>query len=69
MTSEAHEAALARIPLKRFGHVDEVAEAAIFLATNAYANNCVLNLDGGLSATVSGLPAILGRMFADHCHQ
>jgi hypothetical protein len=27
-----------------------VADAAVFLATNNYANNCVLNLDGGLSA-------------------
>jgi len=52
MTSEAKEAALSRIPLKRFGNVDEVAAAAVFLAANDYANNCVLNLDGGLSATV-----------------
>ncbi|KAL1856474.1 hypothetical protein VTK73DRAFT_8270 [Phialemonium thermophilum] len=39
------------IPLKRFGHVDEVADAAAFLAKNPYASNCILNLDGGLSAT------------------
>jgi NAD(P)-dependent dehydrogenase (short-subunit alcohol dehydrogenase family) len=39
------------IPAKRFGTVEEVADAAYFLATNTYANNCVLNLDGGLSAT------------------
>lgn len=39
-----------RIPLKRFGTPDEVADAAAFLAKNAYANNCILNLDGGLSA-------------------
>lgn len=38
------------IPLHRFGTVDEVADAAVFLAQNEYANNCVLNLDGGLSA-------------------
>ena len=38
------------IPLKRFGTTDEIADAALFLATNQYANNCVLNLDGGLSA-------------------
>ncbi|OCK79878.1 NAD(P)-binding protein [Lepidopterella palustris CBS 459.81] len=42
---------LQRIPLGRFGQADEVAEAALFLATNQYANNCVINLDGGLSAT------------------
>ncbi|PYI11504.1 3-oxoacyl-acyl carrier protein reductase [Aspergillus sclerotiicarbonarius CBS 121057] len=38
------------IPLRRFGRSDEVADAAVFLAQNEYANNCVLNLDGGLSA-------------------
>jgi NAD(P)-dependent dehydrogenase (short-subunit alcohol dehydrogenase family) len=32
------------------GAPEEVAEAAVFLASNAFANNCVLNLDGGLSA-------------------
>ena len=40
----------AQIPLRRFGEASEVAHAAMFLATNRYANNCVLNLDGGLSA-------------------
>ncbi|KAJ5256883.1 Short-chain dehydrogenase/reductase SDR [Penicillium angulare] len=38
------------IPLHRFGTPEEVADAAVFLAQNEYANNCVLNLDGGLSA-------------------
>ncbi|RAL15740.1 SDR family NAD(P)-dependent oxidoreductase [Aspergillus homomorphus CBS 101889] len=38
------------IPLGRFGLPREVADAAVFLALNEYANNCVLNLDGGLSA-------------------
>lgn len=38
------------IPLKRFGSPQEIADAAVFLAENEYANNCVLNLDGGLSA-------------------
>jgi NAD(P)-dependent dehydrogenase (short-subunit alcohol dehydrogenase family) len=38
------------IPLKRFGDPQEVADAAVFLAENEYASNCVLNLDGGLSA-------------------
>ncbi|KAH8816257.1 hypothetical protein F5884DRAFT_215080 [Xylogone sp. PMI_703] len=51
MTPEARAQALAAIPLKRFGDVQEVAGAALFLATNKYASNCVLNLDGGLSAT------------------
>ncbi|KAI9373007.1 hypothetical protein BJX61DRAFT_533483 [Aspergillus egyptiacus] len=38
------------IPLRRFGRPSEVADAAVFLAQNEYANNCVINLDGGLSA-------------------
>jgi NAD(P)-dependent dehydrogenase (short-subunit alcohol dehydrogenase family) len=40
----------ATIPLHRFGDPREIADAAVFLAQNEYANNCVLNLDGGLSA-------------------
>lgn len=39
-----------RIPLKRFGKPLEIANAALFLAENQYAHNCLLNLDGGLSA-------------------
>lgn len=50
MTPDAHHLALENIPLKRFGKAFEVADAALFLANNNYANNCVLNLDGGLSA-------------------
>ena len=41
----------AEIPLGRVGTAEEVADAVLFLVTNEYANNCVLNLDGGLSAT------------------
>lgn len=50
MTTEARSEALSAIPLRRFGQSSEIADAAVFLATNQYANNCVLNLDGGLSA-------------------
>ncbi|KAL2261207.1 hypothetical protein VTK26DRAFT_4573 [Humicola hyalothermophila] len=39
-----------QIPLERFGTPEEVADAILFLARNQYANNCILNLDGGLSA-------------------
>ncbi|PKX95292.1 SDR family NAD(P)-dependent oxidoreductase [Aspergillus novofumigatus IBT 16806] len=39
------------IPVRRFGTPHEIADAAVFLAQNEYANNCVLNLDGGLSAS------------------
>ncbi|KKY38039.1 putative 3-oxoacyl-acyl carrier protein reductase [Diaporthe ampelina] len=43
-----------QIPLGRVGRAEEVADAAFFLATNSYANNCVLNIDGGLSAANQG---------------
>ncbi|KAF2131530.1 NAD(P)-binding protein [Dothidotthia symphoricarpi CBS 119687] len=39
-----------RIPLGRLGKPSEIAQAAFFLAENQYAHNCVINLDGGLSA-------------------
>ncbi|KAM5351853.1 hypothetical protein ACJ41O_004576 [Fusarium nematophilum] len=47
---ELQAAFLKDTPLGRVGAPEEVAEAAVFLALNAFANNCVLNLDGGLSA-------------------
>lgn len=40
----------AEIPLGRYGSAAEVADAIMFLVKNEYANNTVLNLDGGLSA-------------------
>jgi NAD(P)-dependent dehydrogenase (short-subunit alcohol dehydrogenase family) len=52
MDPKARSNALERIPLKRFGKPEEIAEAALFLARNEYANNCVINLDGGLSTAV-----------------
>ena len=42
---------LQRTPLRRVATPEEVADAAVFLASNEFANNCVLNLDGGLSAS------------------
>ncbi|KAG6063094.1 hypothetical protein E4U32_001651 [Claviceps aff. humidiphila group G2b] len=42
---ELKEAYLGGIPSSRVAHPAEVADAAVFLATNGYANNCVLNLD------------------------
>jgi len=50
MMPQARSEALNAIPMKRFGLSSEIADAAVFLATNQYANNCVVNLDGGLSA-------------------
>jgi pteridine reductase len=39
---------LARIPLRRLGTVEEVAEAVLFLATDAgYATGMTMALDGG----------------------
>lgn len=40
---------------------DEIADAAVFLADNEYANNCVINLDGGLSAVSSYHPASVAQ--------
>jgi NAD(P)-dependent dehydrogenase (short-subunit alcohol dehydrogenase family) len=45
-----HAALSQRIPLGRLGKPEEIASAALFLAQNEYAHNCVINLDGGLSA-------------------
>ena len=41
---------ISEIPVRRYGEVEEVADAVMFLLSNEYANNTVLNLDGGLSA-------------------
>lgn len=46
----SHNQLCNRIPLGRLGKAEEVADAAAFLAQNSYANNCVLTIDGGLSA-------------------
>lgn len=63
------EKILERIPLSRFGTPDEIAQAALFLADNEYANNCLINLDGGLS-TVSSMLHFLSysdtRILARH---
>jgi NAD(P)-dependent dehydrogenase (short-subunit alcohol dehydrogenase family) len=50
MLNDMREKVIASIPMQRFGKAEEVADAALFLASNKYANNCTLNLDGGLSA-------------------
>ncbi|KAJ6789103.1 hypothetical protein PWT90_00405 [Aphanocladium album] len=47
---ELQQAFLKDTPLGRVADPAEVADAALFLAANQFANNCVLNLDGGLSA-------------------
>jgi NAD(P)-dependent dehydrogenase (short-subunit alcohol dehydrogenase family) len=47
MTEESWEKTEARLPLKRSGDVDDVARAAIFLATNDFITGAVLRADGG----------------------
>ena len=48
LSDRVKEAAIGQIPLKRFGTVADVAEAAVFLATNRYVTGQVLNIDGGM---------------------
>jgi NAD(P)-dependent dehydrogenase (short-subunit alcohol dehydrogenase family) len=46
-SDESWEATVARLPLKRSGDPDDVARAAIFLATNDFITGAVLRVDGG----------------------
>ncbi len=46
-SDENWQATEARLPLKRAGDPDDVARAAIFLATNDYATGTVMRVDGG----------------------
>lgn len=39
---------LETIPLKRYGQVDDIAQAAVFLAKNTYITGQVLHVDGGM---------------------
>jgi 3-oxoacyl-[acyl-carrier protein] reductase len=48
-TPEAKLARLtAAVPLRRLGHVSEIADAIEFIIGNDYVNGTVLELDGGL---------------------
>ena len=51
-SDEAERAALARVPMQRWGRVEEIAEPAVFLASDAasFMTGQVLVVDGGLSA-------------------
>lgn len=42
-----YEATGASLPVGRVGHVDEVAEAAMYLISNSYTTGAVLDVDGG----------------------
>ena len=37
-----------QIPLKRYGSVEDVAKAAVFLAESPYLTGQVINVDGGM---------------------
>ncbi|WP_020497768.1 3-oxoacyl-ACP reductase FabG [Sciscionella marina] len=48
VTDRRHEEILGNVPAGRLGDVEEVAEAAVFLAGASYVNGAVLPVDGGL---------------------
>lgn len=48
LTEETKQEILKAIPLKRYGSVDDIASAAVFLAKNTYITGQVLNVDGGM---------------------
>ena len=50
MDEAARQAALARVPMRRFGKPEEVASAVRFLACSeaAYITGCALKIDGGI---------------------
>ena len=52
--SEFIDAAGARLPMKRMGEAEEVANLALFLASDAasYITGCAINMDGGLAKVV-----------------
>lgn len=48
LAEETKQEMLKAIPLKRYGTVDDIASAAVFLAKNTYITGQVLNVDGGM---------------------
>lgn len=50
MSSSAMSDALSATPLNRLGTPEEIASAALFLATNGFVNGCQMVVDGGLSS-------------------
>ncbi|MGX7023674.1 3-oxoacyl-[acyl-carrier-protein] reductase [Vagococcus hydrophili] len=48
LSDKVKEATIAQIPLKKLGQVEDIARAAVFLATNKYITGQVINVDGGM---------------------
>lgn len=48
LSDKVKEATVAQIPLKKLGQVEDIARAAVFLATNKYITGQVINVDGGM---------------------
>lgn len=49
LSAKIQEQIISQVPLKRFGKIDEVAQAAIFLAQNDYITGQTITVDGGLT--------------------
>lgn len=48
LSEDLQKQMLETIPLKRYGQVDDIAQAAVFLAKNTYITGQVLHVDGGM---------------------
>ena len=48
LSDDVKEKLLENIPLGRYGQVEDIASAAVFLAKNTYITGQVLNVDGGM---------------------
>lgn len=48
LSDKMKEQAVAQIPLKHLGNVEDVARAAVFLSENRYITGQVINVDGGM---------------------
>ena len=48
LSEDLQKQMLETIPLKRYGQVDDLAQAAVFLAKNTYITGQVLHVDGGM---------------------
>ena len=48
LSEDVQKAILDTIPLRKYGHVEDIARAAVFLAENPYITGQVLHVDGGM---------------------